>query len=228
LSVETPVSRSELVELNRKIETMRFGCSLLERKKEALLRAIESDRSTFNSMRGEVEEMLSFVSYAYALVQIFEGESVMTLLSWGIEPREIRIVHHSLMGCSYCEFFPRDEGRGAALAGLLMDPALASLHVDELLETLSRIEPVIWKYINLKAKLDALEMEFEKTRRKVNNLEQEMIPAMESDRSRIRLSLDERERQEAFAVKKLLGKRYRSKVSKKGVPAAKIVRRTKD
>jgi V/A-type H+-transporting ATPase subunit D len=132
------------------------------------------------------------------------------------------------MGCRYCEFFPRDEGRGAALAGLLMDPALASLHVDELLETLSRIEPVIWKYINLKAKLDALEMEFEKTRRKVNNLEQEMIPAMESERSRIRLSLDERERQEAFAVKKLLGKRYRSKISKKCVPVVKIVRRTKD
>ncbi|MDO9508534.1 MAG: V-type ATP synthase subunit D, partial [Thermovirgaceae bacterium] len=177
---EHQVSRSDLVELSQRIDTVRFGCSLLEKKKEALLRTIESDRAVFSKIRGEVEEMLSFLSYAYALVQLFEGESVMTLLSWGVEPRKIRIVHHSLMGCRYCQFIFEDEGRGGVLAGMLMDPALASLHVDELLETLSKIEPMLWKYVNLKSKLDALEKEFEKTRRKVNNLEQEMLPPMET------------------------------------------------
>jgi len=88
-----------------------------------------------------------------------------------------------------------------------MDPAMASIHVDELLETLSGIEPLLWKYINLKAKLDALETEFEKTRRKVNNLEQEMLPELESERKRIMLALSERERDEAFAVKKMLRNR---------------------
>jgi len=82
--------------------------------------------------------------------------------------------------------------------------------VDELLETLARIEPALWKYVNLKSKLDALEREFEKTRRKVNNLEQEMLPSMESQRARINLALSERERQEAFAVKRLIKKRRRS------------------
>jgi len=207
MSNELPVSRSELVDLSRQIETVRFGCSLLERKKEALLREIESDRSTFRSMRGEVERMLSFVSYAYALVQLYEGESVMTLLSWGVEPRKVRIVRHALMGCRYSQFFPEDEGRGALLSGMLMDPAMASIHVDELLETLSGIEPLLWKYINLKAKLDALETEFEKTRRKVNNLEQEMLPELESERKRIMLALSDRERDEAFAVKKMLRNR---------------------
>ncbi len=207
MSNEFPVSRSELGEITRRIETVRFGCSLLERKKEALLREIETDRAAFRNMRGEVEKLLSFVSYAYALVQLFEGESVMTLLSWGVEPRKVRIVHHALMGCRYSQFFPEDEGRGALLGSMLMDPAMASLHVDELLETLSGIEPLLWKYINLKSKLDALEAEFEKTRRKVNNLEQEILPELEAGRKRIMLALSERERDEAFAVKKMLRKR---------------------
>ncbi len=207
MSNEFPVSRSELGEITRRIETVRFGCSLLERKKDALLREIETDRAAFRNMRGEVEKLLSFVSYAYALVQLFEGESVMTLLSWGVEPRKVRIVHHALMGCRYSQFFPEDEGRGALLGSMLMDPAMASLHVDELLETLSGIEPLLWKYINLKSKLDALEAEFEKTRRKVNNLEQEILPELEAGRKRIMLALSERERDEAFAVKKMLRKR---------------------
>jgi len=88
------------------------------------------------------------------------------------------------------------------------------MHVDELLETLARIEPVLWKYINLKSKLDALELEFEKTRRKVNNLEQEMLPGLEGQQRRIRLALAERERDEAFSVKKMLGKRARTSRSR--------------
>jgi V/A-type H+-transporting ATPase subunit D len=214
MNSDVPVSRSELIEISRQIENMRFGCSLLERKKEALLREIETDRATFRTMRQEVEGMLSFVSYAYALVQLFEGESVMTLLSWGIEPRKVRIVRHALMGCRYSQFFPEDEERGSLLGGMLMDPALASLHVDELLENLARIEPVLWRYINLKSKLDALELEFEKTRRKVNNLEQEMLPGLEEQQRRIRLALAERERDEAFSVKKMLGKRARTSRSR--------------
>lgn len=210
MSDEYPVSRGELVELSQRIDTIRFGCSLLERKKEALLRAIETDRSVFLDLKREVEDMLSFVSYSYALVQLFEGDSVMALLSWGVEPRKIRIVHHSLMGCRYCQFFPEDEAKGVVLGGMLMDPALASLHVDELLQTLSKIEPLLWKYINLKAKLDALETEFDKTRMKVNNLEQEMLPEMEGERARISLGLSERERDEAFAAKSFLKKRGRS------------------
>jgi len=209
---ERPISRSELVELSQGIETVRFGCSLLEKKKEALLRAIESDRAAFNAMRGEVEKMLSFVSYAYSLVQLFEGESVMALLSWGVEPRKIKILRQSLMGCNYRLFFPMDDAKGTILSGMMMDPALASMHVDELLQTLSEIEPMLWKFVNLKAKLDALEMEFEKTRMKVNNLEQEMLPGMEGERLRIRLGLSERERHEAFSVKRLLKKRKTSKL----------------
>ena len=211
MSNEHPVSRSGLLKLSQRIDTIRFGCSLLERKKEALLRAIEADRAAFLAMKSEVEEMLSFVSYAYALVQLFEGESVMTLLSWGVDPRKIKIVHHSLMGCRYCQFFPENEGKGVVLRRMLMDPALASLHVDELLQTLSKIEPMLWEYVNLQAKLNALELEFKKTSMKVNNLEQEMLPTMESERTRIRLELSERERHEVFSVKRFLKKRGKSR-----------------
>jgi vacuolar-type H+-ATPase subunit D/Vma8 len=115
------------------------------------------------------------------------------------------------MGCKYSQFYPEDKDRGRLLGGLLMDPALASLHVDELLETLVRIEPLLWRYINLKSKLDALELEFEKTRRKVNNLEQEMLPVLEAQERRIRLALAERERDEAHAVKMMLRKKTRSR-----------------
>lgn len=222
MSNEHPVSRGELVDLSQRIETIRFGCSLLERKKEALLRAIEADRSAFFKIKRKVEEMLSFVSYSYALVRLFEGDSVMTLLSGGVEPRKIRIEQHSLMGCRYCQFFPEDEKKGVVLGGMLMDPALASLHVDDLLQTLSKIEPVLWSYINLKAKLDALEVEFTKTRMKVNNLEQEMLPGMESEKVRIRLGLSERERNEAFAARRFLKRRKKSvtegKISNKNFP----------
>lgn len=221
---DAPVSRSERIEISRQIENMRFGCSLLERKKEAIFKEIEADRTTFRAMSKEVEDMIAFVSYAYALVRLFEGESVKTLLLWGVEPRRVRIARHALMGCRYSQFYPEDEERGRLLGGLLMDPALASLHVDELLETLVRIEPLLWRYINLKSKLDALELEFERTRRKVNNLEQELLPGLEAQEKRIRLALAERERDEAHSVKVMLKKRKTS--TRGGASAARRRERT--
>ena len=122
---DAPVSRSEMIEISRQIGNMRFGCSLLERKKEALFKEIEGDRSAFRALMKEVEGMLAFVSYAYALVRLFEGESVKTLLLWGVEPRKVRSSGIPSWGAGTPSSI-EDKDRGRLLGGLLMDPALAS------------------------------------------------------------------------------------------------------
>jgi V/A-type H+-transporting ATPase subunit D len=106
------------------------------------------------------------------------------------------------MGCTYYQYEPVKKRDDIPFEEASLDPALTSPYVDELVEHLVGTEKLLWTYINLKVKLKALEKELKRTMRKVNTLEHTVLPDLRSDLKRIADILDERERQERFAVKK--------------------------
>ncbi|ADE57109.1 MAG: V-type ATP synthase subunit D [Aminobacterium colombiense] len=201
-----PPTREQLLDIRRQMGTVQYGKQLLEKKRDALLRAIEEDRRKFKELDKLFREQIKHLSFVYALVRMYEGQTVMQLLKPDAGTLKVISKRHTLMGCRFTQFQP-GKGRGSPLTGLSYDPAMTSLYLDELLSEMKKIEERIWTYINLKAKLASLEKELSKTMMKINTLQYILLPELKQEESRIRDILSERERQERYAIKKLSKKK---------------------
>ena len=204
-----PPTRDQLLSLRRQITVVQYGKLLLERKRDALIRAMEDDRRLFRDLEQRFIELCDRLSFSYSLVRIFDGHFALRLLKPVSPPLEIRSSYHVLMGCRYPAFESPYEGLAAESEGLAYDPALASLNLDDLLKSLEDGKNLVWEFINKKAKLQALDRELKKTLQKINTLQHNLLPSLERDLKRIREILSERERQELFNIKRLRTKALR-------------------
>ena len=204
-----PPTRDQLLSLRRQITVVQYGKLLLERKRDALIRAMEDDRRLFRDLEKRFIELCDRLSFSYSLVRIFDGHFALRLLKPVSPPLEISSSYHVLMGCRYPEFQSPYEGLAAQSEGLAYDPALASLNLDDLLKSLEDGKSLVWEFINKKAKLQALDRELKKTLQKINTLQHNLLPSLERDLKRIREILSERERQELFNIKRLRTKALR-------------------
>ena len=201
-----PPTREQLIDVRRQMATVQYGKELLEKKRDALLRTLEEDRRNFKKLESFFREQMRHISFIYALIRMYEGQSVLQFIKPEREHTQVDVERHTLMGCRYSQFKPLKE-QVFSLSGLAYDPAMASLCVDDLLNEMKKIEEKVWLFINLKAKLSALEKELSKTMLKINTLQYILIPTLHKEESRIRDILSERERQERYAVKKLSKKK---------------------
>ncbi len=204
-----PPTRDQLLSLRRQITVVQYGKLLLERKRDALIRAMEDDRRLFRDLEKRFIELCGKLSFSYSLVRIFDGHFALRLLKPVSPPLETRSSYHVLMGCRYPEFQSPYKGLAAESESLAYDPALASLNMDDLLKSLEDGKSLVWEFINKKAKLQALDRELKKTLQKINTLQHNLLPSLESDLKRIREILSERERQELFNIKRLRTKALR-------------------
>lgn len=202
MSAQRPPTRDTMMHLRRQTEIVRFGKGLLERKKDALLRAIDEDRRELSKIEKELLDHVQKTAYSYGIVRMFEGSSFIKLLAVGRKSISVRSERYNLMGCTYYQYEPRKNREDIPFEEASLDPALTSPYVDELVEHLMRTEQLLWTYVNLKLKLKALLKELKRTMRKVNTLEHTVLPDLRGDMKRIGDILDERERQERYAVKK--------------------------
>jgi len=195
-------TRDRVILLRRQINIVKFGRALLEKKKDALLRAIEEDKKAFSEKERRLKGLVLKLSYSYALVRMYEGPSVVRLLSLGKPKLELKSIVHTLMGCKYLQY-QCQKVKNLRLEEVALDPALTSFYIDDLLQTLADIEPVLWDFINIKTKLNSLEMELKKTMMKVNTLDHVVLPKLQTNLSYILNILSERERQERYIAKKV-------------------------
>lgn len=207
MSAQRTPTRDTMMHLRRQTEIVRFGKGLLEKKKDALLRAIDEDRRRLQKIERELLDHVRKTAYSYGIVRMFEGPSFIKLLAVGRKSVSVHSERFNLMGCTYYQYEPRKNREDIPFEEVSLDPALTSPYVDELVEHLMGTERLLWPYINLKAKLKALEKELKQTMRKVNTLEHTVLPDLKSDMKRIGDILGERERQERFAVKKFSKKK---------------------
>jgi len=199
-------TRDQVILLRRQIDIVKFGRGLLEKKKDALLRAIEKDRKVFLDKERHLRNLVQKLNYLYALVRMYEGASTIRLLSLTKPNLELKSALYTLMGCKYLQYQCKKEA-SFSLREVALDPALTSFYVDDLLQVLAEIEAVLWDFINIKTKLSALEAELKKTMMKVNTLDHVVLPKLRSNLNYILDILSERERQERYVAKKVSRKK---------------------
>lgn len=202
-----PPTREQLLATRRRITAVSYGKRLLERKRDALLRSVEEERKAFREISREFERRARGITFMYLLLRMFEGDQSVRCLSEGMTPLPVEVQRKSVMGCRYRVFSPAPERRDTLPYSLPFDPAVTSLYVEELLKSLSESEECLWRFINMKTKISAIERELARTTLKINTLEHAILPGLLAEQRRIEDILSERERQEKFIAKRMARKK---------------------
>ena len=200
-------TRSELLSRRAQIMLARQGADLLRGKREALVREFLSELQRFVDTREALVKELTQAKQS--LMRALSVDGPEAVASAGLASRrtiELQTTQRSIWGTKIVEvetdYVPRTSSeRGFTAAG-------ASARIDETAERFEAALELLLRVAPLDRKLARLAEEIRRTSRRVNALEQRMLPSLEEQVQYIRGVLDQREREDVLRLKHL--KRMRS------------------
>jgi V/A-type H+/Na+-transporting ATPase subunit D len=195
-------TRSELLSRRAQISLARQGADLLRGKREALVREFLSELQKFVDTREALAKELA--AARQSLMRALAVDGPEALASAGLASRrtiELQTTLRSIWGTKIVEmttdYVPRTSAeRGFSAAG-------ASARIDEAAERFEATLELLLRAAPLDRKLARLAEEIRKTSRRVNALEQRMLPSLEEQVHYIRGVLDQREREDVLRLKHL-------------------------
>jgi V/A-type H+-transporting ATPase subunit D len=180
------------------------GTGLLRSKREALASDLFRLMHGLVAERERLEESLRIASKALTLARALDGkETLVSLALAGAREIPAEIVRRKVWGIPTPEVtWPRllrsRDARGASPHSFNLGAAEAARAHEEALEILLTI-------CSREIRLRRLGEEIQKTSRRINALEQFLIPRLDGEKSRIELALEEREREDRSRPKRIRG-----------------------
>ena len=198
-------TRSELINVKRKIKLSQSGYNLLKRKRDGLMYEIFAILPKVKTLRNE---LVQYYRDSYEAIQVAMAvEGGLTIRSVantvGSSPKVI-LREHNIMGVRV----PKIESdtvrkelteRGYGLIGT--SPA-----IDEAVTAYEGLVEKIIAAAELETSIKRLLDEVEKTKRRVNALEFKVLPELEEVRNFIAFRLEEMERESLFTMKRIKAK----------------------
>jgi len=200
-------TRSELLSRRAQIRLARQGADLLRGKREALVREFLSELQRFVDTREALAKELAQAKQSLMRALAVDGPEAVA--SAGLASRrtiELQTTQRSIWGTRIVDvatdYAPRTSAeRGFSAAG-------ASARIDETAERFEAVLELLLRAAPLDRKLARLAEEIRRTSRRVNALEQRLLPSLEEQVLYIRGVLEQREREDVLRLKHL--KRLRS------------------
>jgi len=195
-------TRSELINLKRRIALSERGYKILKMKRDGLIieffKVLETAK---DSQSGLVEKYLH-ASQMMAFAETVEGAIGVKSAAFSVqEVPDIRVASKNIMGVVVPEIDSSkvkkslvDRGYGLLGTTSAIDEAASAYEdlVEAIIES-AEIETTMKKLLD----------EIESTKRRVNALEFKVIPELTEARDFIKMRLDEMEREELFRLKKI-------------------------
>ncbi len=205
MALDIKPTRSELINLKRKIKQTSSGYNLLKMKRDGLFYEFRILLSEMISAREELVGTFRDAVQAINLASSIEGGlSVKSAAIASSKHPEVEVSRRNIMGV----VVPKVEGQNLKLSaedrGLGM--VGGSPYIDEAADSYSLLVEKVVKAAELDATLKRLLEEIEATKRRVNALEFKVIPEMKEAQTFIQLRLEEMEREETFRLKRFKNK----------------------
>jgi V/A-type H+-transporting ATPase subunit D len=199
---QVTATRAELLQKKGQILLARQGRDLLKEKRNVLMQELMRTASQAVKHGQELERQVGQADAALVLAEALDGPEALRSAAFAAQGRlslEVSVVN--LMGVA----IPRIEQKSAARGPL--DRGYSLPAVSERVEMVARafellIDMVI-KLAESELRLRRLAQEIGQTTRRVNALENVLIPRLEAERSYIQLVLAEREREDIFRLKRV-------------------------
>ncbi len=204
-TTEVKPTRSELLEVKRKIKLTQSGYKILKMKRDGLIleffKILEEAKQAREEASKQHEVAMRKINVAMAVDGIISVKSAA--YAHKTHP-EISVRSKNVMGLVVPEIEANSvkstiDERGYGIVG-------TSTYINEATEAFEELVETLTKAAEIETTLKKLLNEIEGTKRRVNALEFKVIPELQEAEAFIELRLEEMERDNLFSLKHLKGK----------------------
>jgi V/A-type H+-transporting ATPase subunit D len=195
-------TRSELLELKKKIALSRSGHKLLKMKRDGLILEFFEIMDKAKNARSELQKSYDDAMTKIAIARAVEGSVAVRSAAFSlVEKPEISLESKNVMGV----IVPKIESSGVQKPILQRGYGVinTSSRIDEAARAYERLVEQIIISAEIESAMKKLLDDIEKTKRRVNALEFKVIPEQLDAEQFIKLRLEEMERENTFRLKKI-------------------------
>jgi len=202
------VTRMELLARKEQIELAQQGLDLLEQKRAALMRELQETADFAVAQREALQQTIAAARRALAEAESIAGpEAVRSAALAARGELPLRVKTSQVMGISVPVIEQKPIGRSVLGRGYA--PVNSSVSIDEAADAFEVTVEGLLALAQSELRLQRLAEEIQRTSRRLNALENVVLPRLREERNAIEMALDERERADHFRLK--LVKRARQK-----------------
>ena len=205
MALDITPTRSELINLKRRIKQTKNGYKLLKMKRDGLFHEFRTLLSDMIKAKKELTESYVLAKSRIDLANAIEGGlKVRSAAIANSASPEVEVERRNIMGV----VVPSVSGTNLkqAFGERSIGFTGSSPYIDEAAESFGNLIERMVKAAEMEATLKRLLAEIEATKRRVNALEFKVIPELEEARVFIQLRLEEMEREETFRLKRFKNK----------------------
>jgi len=195
-------TRTELLAKKAQIELAKQGRDLLKEKRDALVVEFMGVMDMVVSSSTRLGKVASEAYYTLTLAKAIDGEVAVRSASFatGGEVR-VDMGGTNIMGVYVPEITKKSVRRSLLTRGY--SPACMSSRIDEMAEKYEEEIDIILDIAAIETRLKRLGEEIQKTRRRVNALDNTVLPELTEQVKYIQTTLEERAREDLFRLKKV-------------------------
>ncbi len=202
-------TRTELLTRRAQIRLAEQGAEMLRSKREVLVREFLKELKNFSSERDKMRSAVVKAVQSLLTAIAIDGTETLSSVAFATrQPVTVELKKQNIWGASVIGVKSDYSVRASESRGYT--PYTVSARIDE---TAERFEQVIEHAIHVapaEHKLAVLAEHIRKTSRRVNALEQRLLPGLREQICFIRNTLDQREREDTFRLKRLKRKKTRA------------------
>ena len=205
MALDIKPTRSELINLKRRIKQTKNGYKLLKMKRDGLFHEFRTLLSDMIKAKRELTEAYVLAKSRIDLANSIEGDlKVRSAAIANSASPEVEVERRNIMGV----VVPSVSGTNLkqAFGERSIGFTGSSPYIDEAADSFGSLIERMVKAAEMEATLKRLLAEIEATKRRVNALEFKVIPELEEARVFIQLRLEEREREETVRLKRFKNK----------------------
>ena len=205
MALDIKPTRSELINLKRRIKQTKNGYKLLKMKRDGLFHEFRTLLSDMIKAKRELTEAYVLAKSRIDLANSIEGGlKVRSAAIANSASPEVEVERRNIMGV----VVPSVSGTNLkqAFGERSIGCAGSSPYIDEAADSFGNLIERMVMAAEMEATLKRLLAEIEATKRRVNALEFKVIPELEEARVFIQLRLEEMEREETFRLKRFKNK----------------------
>lgn len=200
---EVSPTRSELIKLKLQIALALQGCNLLKEKRDALLVEFMAVLDETLRLSSLLERAVANAQYALTVAKAVDGAVTVKSVALATKGEvTIDLSGTKIMGVA----IPVVQKKYSPVRSLLTrgySVTGASSRIDESAENFEKVLDILIENADVETRLKRLGDEIQKTNRRVNALEQIVIPETQKQMKYIRMTLEERAREDLFRLKRV-------------------------
>ena len=195
-------TRSELIQLKRKIKLSERGYNILKMKRDGLILEFFNVLEKAKTTREDLQEKYRKAARMSDLANTVEGAINLKAAAFSVkETPSITLRSKNIMGVVVPEIQASKVRKGLFDRGYGL--LATSSVMDETATAYEELVDAVVRSAEIETTMKRLLEEIESTKRRVNALEFKVIPELTAARDFIKMRLDEMEREELFRLKKI-------------------------